>query len=115
MDGKESEQTAWRFLKAKGYHIVERNFRCGHGEIDLIVRKGDLLVFVEVKGRSNTKFAPIEESVPLLKRKRLLRASRAYLSFPGRLEGINSVRFDCVLVNFSLDKPSIKHIENAFS
>ncbi len=76
--GAEGERLAVRFLKRRGYRIVERNYRCRGGEIDLVALDGDEIVFVEVKARSSEDFGSPAEAVTGTKRRRLARAARDY-------------------------------------
>ncbi|MCX7625101.1 MAG: YraN family protein [Candidatus Sumerlaeaceae bacterium] len=77
--GRTGEEVACQFLAAEGYRILERNFRCPAGEIDIIAEHGDTIRFVEVKTRSQLgEFAP-EDAVDFEKRRHLRRAARHYL------------------------------------
>lgn len=78
--GDAAETAACRYLRDKGLELVERNFRCRFGELDIIARDGDTLVFVEVRCRNNPRFGNAAESVDLRKQQRLIRAASAYLS-----------------------------------
>jgi putative endonuclease len=114
--GKGAEDRALAHLRLKGYRLLERNFRAGRGEIDLIVQRGRILVFVEVKARRGKgKGSPLE-AVPPAKVRRLSAAAASYL---GRhpLEG-RTCRFDLVGVGPErnlLGFPKIRHVENAFA
>ena len=79
--GSFGEEQAARYLRRKGYRIVERNFRCRQGEIDLIARKGKYLVFVEVKTRRNNDFRRPEQAVDYNKQHNLLRAINHYIHY----------------------------------
>jgi len=110
--GKRGEKIAERFLKKKGYRIVERNFRCPFGEIDLIAWDGDTLAFIEVKTRSDKSFGPAEMSVDLRKQRHLSKASLAYM---GKKNFNNlAVRFDVVTVIVSPEENETTLIKNAF-
>ena len=103
------EVAAREYLKDKGYQILEENFSGRMGEIDLIAKKGDTIVFVEVKARENVDFGyPIESITPQKVRKIVLTAKQ-YLVMR-RLMG-RDVRFDVVEVL----NGEITHTENAFS
>ena len=69
--GTEYERRAEQYLREKGYEILERNFRCAYGEIDLIARQGSGLIFVEVKYRKNRRAGLPEEAVSLLKQQKI--------------------------------------------
>ena len=105
--GAAAEALAARFLAARGLAIVERNYRCRGGEIDLIVRERDTLVFVEVRLRSGQAFGGAAESITSAKRRRLERAARHYLARIGREP---PCRFDAVLLD-SLDSKRIEWLK----
>jgi len=93
--GQTGEEIARRYLQSRGYWIVERNWRCRFGELDLIARDGDTLVFVEVKARTRDGFGGPEGAVTPRKRARMVAAARAYM----REVGTDlAVRFDVVAV-----------------
>jgi putative endonuclease len=107
--GAFAEDAAARFLCTRGLHLVERNYRCRFGEIDLILRDGNTLVFVEVRYRANGTFGGAAESITAAKRAKLLRAARHYIASS---QGFPSCRFDAVLLNG--DTSSVEWIANAF-
>jgi putative endonuclease len=77
--GSEKEQVACRYLEGRGLRLVARNYRCRHGEIDLVMRDGDTLVFVEVRFRCSTRFGGAASSVDGHKQQRLTAAAGHYL------------------------------------
>ncbi|MBI5420095.1 MAG: YraN family protein, partial [Deltaproteobacteria bacterium] len=77
--GAESEDAACAFLDAKGLRIVGRNFRVRGGEIDIVAREGDVLVFVEVRSREAEEFGAPEETVGFAKRRKIAAAAREYI------------------------------------
>jgi putative endonuclease len=94
--GKRAEKQAAAFLRSHGYQIVEENYRWPGGEIDLIARDGDCLVFVEVKTRSSEAFGLPEEAVDEAKQRKLIRTAQRYLlQHPTEL----NVRFDVVALS----------------
>lgn len=110
--GSAAEQAAATFLRDRGYHVLERNFRCRGGEIDLIALDGGTLVFVEVKlRRTLSRGAPIE-AVTALKQARIARAASAYLAFCGRVFG--RIRFDVISVMRTSSRTEITHFKAAF-
>ncbi|MDR1876943.1 MAG: YraN family protein [Flavobacteriaceae bacterium] len=109
--GKEAEKKAAEFLKLSGYEIVERNWRFGKSEIDIIVRKGEELVIVEVKARSYDDVISPEEAVTPSKKKLLIAAADHYV-IENELDV--DVRFDIVSIIKKRDKWELTHIENAF-
>lgn len=95
--GIEGEDRAAEYLEAKGYRIVARNVRADRVEIDLVVRKGSLLVFVEVKARHGTSHGLAAEAVDGRKQRRLRRGAWAWLKTePKAARGTHGRRFDVV-------------------
>ena len=94
--GTDGEDEALRYLRSKGLTLVERNFRCKAGEIDLILREGDTLVFVEVRARADDRHGGAAASITPAKQRRLLRAARFYLQ---RLRTLPPCRFDVVAID----------------
>lgn len=107
--GKTGEDRAERFLKDRGYRILHRNYRCPLGEIDIVARDGNTLVFVEVKTRSTSRFGTPVESVDERKRNRLRRLALYYIKNNFRTEP--PVRFD--IIGVSTDG-KIEHLKGAF-
>lgn len=110
--GTAGEQLAARFLQKQGMKILERNVRTRLGEIDLVCRDGDTIVFVEVKTRSSNRYGSGSEAVGIRKQNRLVRLAQAYLG-SRQLES-TAVRFDVVSVQLAAGQPSIEHIPGAF-
>ncbi len=113
--GKKAEESAAVFLRLKGYRILEKNYRVPQGEIDLVARKGEILVFVEVKSRRSGKQGSGLEAVSPRKVERLSAAAAAYLAIHAR-KGI-SCRFDVITLGPEknwIGFPKICHIQNAF-
>jgi len=94
--GAAAEALAARFLMARGLSIVGRNYRCRDGEIDLIVRDGKTLVFVEVRLRRSQAFGGAAESITATKRRRLRLAAQHYLLGLAREP---PCRFDAILLD----------------
>jgi putative endonuclease len=95
--GREGEARAARFLQARGYRIVERNVRADRVEIDLVARRGPLLVFVEVKTRRSQRQGAPAAAVDERKQNRLRRGAAAWLaSKPAAARGIRRIRFDVI-------------------
>lgn len=114
--GLSGENLAASYLSAGGYEILARRWRFGHKEIDLVVRRGDTVVFVEVKQRANENFAPIRTSVSVAKRRNLVEAAQGWINQHGNKQENLRYRFDVVLVLESDGnrKLSVEHIEDAF-
>ncbi len=116
--GETGEQAACRYLERRGYRIVERNFRCRSGEIDIIATEDTepfcpTLVFIEVKTRRNLAYGVPSLAVTPEKRRHLLKAAALYRLIYG-LEGV-PCRYDVIEI-LSLDgRPYVRHIRNAFS
>ncbi len=111
--GKLGEKTAQKFLKKRGYRIRETNFRCPHGEIDIIAQRKDYLVFVEVRTKSNLDFGTPEESITQAKKQKLITLALTYTSTHQNLPSL--WRIDVVAIELD-DKGKtrrIEHIENA--
>lgn len=110
--GKIGEDAAALFLVKEGYRIVERNFRCPLGEIDIIAVDKGVLVFVEVKTRSSNKFGLPEEAVNRRKQRQMTKVAQFYLS--GKKLFNSPARFDVAAVLLSGEKTDIRIIRNAF-
>jgi ribonuclease HII len=110
--GRTGEHAAARYLEARGYLVLERNFRVREGEIDLIAAHRDMIVFVEVKRRRSAAFAAPAEAVNTRKQACLRAAAALWMAEHGELPA----RFDVVEVIQGLSdrEPRIHHIENAF-
>jgi putative endonuclease len=111
--GDRGERQAVRFLKEQGYIIIKRNYKCPPGEVDIIARDGETLVFVEVKTRSGTGFGLPQEAVDRRKQKRLVNIAYHYI---GRFAEPPPVRFDIVAVMKGEDGGfRLEHFPDAFS
>lgn len=110
--GSWGEDQAAKHLQAQGYKLLERNWRCRRGEIDLVVQAGDVLVFVEVKTRRGRDFGTPEEAITSVKAKRLLELGQRYL-LAHDLED-QEWRVDLVAVELSRDGVLLRceHIPN---
>ena len=110
--GRKGEEIAERFLIQKNYEIIQRNYRRYRGEIDLIAKDGDCLVFVEVKSVSSDRFGSPINKVNEQKRKQLGKLAMAYYQEFDLFD--QDSRFDIVTVIFNGSKYIVDHIENAF-
>lgn len=108
--GQKGEAQAADYLVAQGYEVVARNFRHKRAEIDLIVKKENWLVFVEVKARSSVAFGHPEEFVDARKRTNILAAAAHYLE---ETNWSGHVRYDVVAVTWK-PKLAIAHLADAF-
>lgn len=109
--GKEGESIALRYLEGKGYTLVQANYRNGKAEIDLIVQKDTLLVFVEVKLRSSLHFGFPESFVILPKQKRIIFAAEEYI-LEKNWQG--NIRFDIIAIVDMNGDVQIEHFEDCF-
>ena len=111
--GDAAEERACLHLQGSGLTIVERNFRARGGEIDIVARKGDVLVFVEVRSREVPGFGTPEESVTSAKRRRIVLAARRYLSNVPP-SSWREARFDVIAIEGSGDAAELRHYPAAF-
>jgi putative endonuclease len=112
--GKAGERAAERHLRSRGLSLLIRNFKSPRGEIDLVMRDGDCLVFVEVKTRSSEQWGRPASAVDRGKRRRLSRAAMDYLRLLKRPH--TRLRFDVVEVLMEEGKPAqVRHLPNTFT
>ena len=107
--GNIGEEVVCRYLDSLGYEIIERNFMCRVGEIDIVAKDKDEFVFIEVKTRSNSCFGKPREAVDDYKQKHIYRSTRFYL----HIHGLDNtfVRFDVIEVYFVNGKYKIRHLK----
>lgn len=111
--GREWEREALKRLQAAGLELLDRNYQCRMGELDLVLRDGDSVAFVEVRFRRRSDFGSGAESVSVSKRRRLIAAAQHYLQrHPGLAD--RPCRFDVVAIGPGAT-PQIEWIRNAFS
>lgn len=111
--GQSGEAIASKHVKKNGYKIVEKNFRCRFGEIDIIARDGSCLVFIEVKTRTSDRFGPPAASVDSRKQRQICRVTNFYLT-KHNIEDCD-IRFDVVAITLTKNKqPEVEIITNAF-
>ena len=113
VQGDAAEDRACLHLEGSGMTIMDRNFRTRSGEIDIVARKGDVLVFVEVRSREAPDFGTPEESVTPAKRRRIVGAARQYLSKvpPSTWR---EARFDVIAIEGSGEAIVLRHFPAAF-
>ncbi len=109
--GTVGEKAASEYLEKQGYRILDRNWRSGHKEIDLVVSDGDNLIFVEVKSRKALSLQAPWEAVSPLKMKRIIAAADAYVRC--RKTDL-PVRFDILALSYQAGAWEIEHFEDAF-
>lgn len=111
--GRRGEEAAAAYLERMGMRIVDRNWRHGRGEIDIIAIDGEDLVVCEVKTRASTAAGQPEEAVTSAKQRRLVRLAEAYVAASGCTE--ISLRFDVIsIVVISEDRALLRHHRAAF-
>lgn len=111
--GRSGEESAERFLCSKGMQVVERNYRCPQGEIDLVMRDGDTLVFVEVRRRASTSYGSPAETVAAPKQRKLIAAAQHFL-LSQKISSRQALRFDVVGIVASGKGETVDWIANAF-
>jgi putative endonuclease len=99
--GKQAEEFAADYLQERGFRIIDRNWRCRWGELDLIAREGEQMVFIEVKARSTHDFGSPEESLTRSKKGRLLKTAWQYLETVGKLD--SEWRFDLIAIDLNAE------------
>lgn len=113
--GDIAEAFAATHLKSKGYKILAQNYRCRHGEIDIVALDNRTLVFVEVRAKGSMDFGLPQESVGYRKQKKLREVARYYLATQREKGGV--CRFDVVAVQYDSENQKVRkieHIKNAF-
>ena len=108
--GAQAETLAAKFLQQQGLKLLQQNYRCRFGEIDLILQDGDALVFAEVRLRSRGDFGGAASSINAAKQAKLVRAAQHYLA---TLAHIPPCRFDAVLLQ-AADGSGIEWVRDAF-
>ena len=111
---KIGESLAAKHLKARGYRILAQNYRARRGEIDLIARDGEFIVFVEVKTRRSLKFGLPQAAVTLQKQRQISKVALAYLQSRNLMDA--PCRFDVIAIHLSaqLELLRLEQIESAF-
>lgn len=116
--GEYTESLACQFLENKGFKLVERNFNCRFGEIDLIMQDNDSLVFIEVRYRRNNNYGSGAETITANKQSKLIKTASAYLQRHAKLNRYPA-RFDVISITGPIETTNIENInvdwiENAF-
>ena len=111
--GIEAERLAEKYLRREGLTTVVRNYRSRYGEIDLVLRDGNTLVFVEVRFRNNIRYGSAAESITRGKTEKIRKTAQFFLQENYRFAHLYS-RFDVVAVSSSGDQPEITWIRDAF-
>ncbi len=110
--GLKGELAASRYLRKKGWKILEKNFQCRFGELDLIAQDKDCLVFCEVKTRSEGMIALPQESVTPAKQQKMIKTALFWL----QSKDLDlPMRFDVIAVTAAQGRLTVEHLENAFT
>ena len=114
--GRRGERVAEQHLLDRGWEILDRNWRSGHAEVDLVVRRGSVLAFVEVKTRSQRGSGDPLESITGRKRREVERTAVRWLETRGRgFAGVDTLRFDAVAVDLVPGRrPRVRHLPDAW-
>ena len=110
--GLQSESLAAAALKQKGYKIVARNYRTRTGEIDIIAKDGDVIVFVEVKARQTARYGNPKQAVTWTKQQKIAKTALAYLKSTNQLD--KRARFDVVAIQPAEKGQTVEIVKNAF-
>jgi putative endonuclease len=109
--GDKGEKIASEFLKNLGYNIIKKNFRFGQsGEIDIVAKDGNVLVFCEVKTRSNENYGTGFEAINPRKQKQLVNIAKGYLMI-NSIEDIEC-RFDAIMINYKNQEYTVEHLKD---
>lgn len=96
--GRVAEEQALDYLKRQGFKLVSRNYSCRLGEIDLIMRDREYLVFVEVRSRVNTNFGDGAASITYMKRQKIIKTTSHFL-LTNKLQDKHPIRFDVISID----------------
>jgi len=111
--GQRGESIAEAYLRGQRFTILEKNYRGKTGEIDIVAREGDTIVFVEVKARRNLAYGPPQLAVTPFKQRQISRTALTWLAHRKRADA--AARFDVIAIILpDHDVPKIEHIRNAF-
>lgn len=111
--GELAEKMACDYLRKQGFDLIEQNFRCNIGEIDLIMQDGDDIVFVEVRSRSRTDYGHASETINRQKQRKIINAATWWLQQRNWLYTRYS-RFDVVAIHYINDSVTLDWFKNAF-
>ena len=110
--GRRGEELALKEIKRMGYRLVEKNYRCPLGEIDIVARDGSYLVFLEIKTRKTGSIGLAKEAVNKRKKRQVSKAALAYMKANDCSDARS--RFDVVAISLAGESPRIEVIKNAF-
>lgn len=109
--GKKGEDLAVALCRKKGYNIIERNFCTPFGEIDIIARHGNIVVFIEVKARTDDSYGAPFEAVTARKREKITKVAMSYMK---RFREEVPARFDVISISMKSGNPDLVYIQDAF-
>lgn len=112
--GTAYEDLAVAYLQQQNLHILQRNFRCKLGEIDVIAKDKDALIFAEVRYRKNSAYGGAAASVTTTKQRKIIRTAQFFLQSKTWAQQINC-RFDVIAITQSTQSPTIEWIKDAFN
>lgn len=112
--GMQGEALALQYLQNQGLKLINRNWFCSFGEIDLIMMNKNELCFIEVRYRKSEQWGSAQETVTLSKRKKLIKTALLFLQKNSQFT-MKACRFDIVAISGSLDQPKINWLPNAFA
>ncbi len=107
--GRLGEKLAIKYLKQNNYKIIQQNFRCKQGEIDIIANNEGKIIFIEVKTRTNLKFGRASEAVTYIKKNHIVKTAKYYL-YINNIKNFN-IRIDVIEIYISSNKYEINHIK----
>jgi putative endonuclease len=111
--GERGEAIAEAYLRGQGFTVLEKNYRGKTGEIDIVAREGDTIVFVEVKARRNLAYGPPQLAVTAFKQRQISRTALTWLAHHKKSN--SNARFDVIAILApDHEVPQIEHIRNAF-
>ena len=110
--GRRSEDVACDYLVARGWQLLERNYRAGRKEIDIIARKAAVVAFIEVKARAGPQYGHPLTAITWKKRREVAYVAQVWIERHG--ERILDYRFDAIAVSWSGSSHTLEHVENAW-
>jgi len=109
--GKSGENIAQEYLEKKGYNVIDRNYRTKYGEIDLIVKKDGILIFVEVRSKTGEQFGTPEDTINRIKVRKIQRNAIAYAARK-KWQGQYKIDAICIILNQDNSVKRLDHYEN---
>ena len=110
--GRASERLAANYLEDRGYRILERNYRVGHKEVDLIASRAGTIAFIEVKARSSLAYGHPLDAITWAKRREIEHVARVWIAARGRPP--STYRFDAIAICWANGRAEVEHVPNAW-